>query len=904
MPVPKPQTVDPPSSRTFQVPSTAIQNQMHVDRFHSSATCKNFIGFVVALSESVRSLKVSDPCRVSPAISTVVSTLQTLISFVDEIPPAPAPKSSRCGNVAYRTWHERMRSNAESYMIQLLPPNFHPYTVELVPYFTDSFGNADRIDYGTGHETHFAAWLYCLARLGVVKEVDYQALVTKVFVKFLELMRKLQLTYSLEPAASHGVWGLDDYHILPFIFGSSQLIGHKYIKPKSIRNEDIVQNFSNEYLYFSCVAFTKEVKKGLLAKHSPILYDTSQVPNWDTVNSGLLKMYKVEVLQQDMDVDEENSVEPTETSSVITDNQNVASALGAISLQPVQPLAPPVIMPPIAPAIAPRPVVAPPLAPLPVRPSVLKPPSVTQNGDMRASDSDSDHDESGSGAMAGSTQEYEISEESKLVRERQEKAMQELLLKRRAAALAVPTNDMAVRARLRRLGEPITFFGEREMERRDRLRALMARLDAEGQLERLMKAHEDEEASASAAPTEEEEIQYPFYTEGSKSLLQARIEIAKYSILKSALRLDRARRKRDDPDEDLDAEIDLALNQAGSLVLDCSEIGDDRPLSGCSLSHDGEMLATCALNGVAKLWSMPQVQKVSTLKGHTERATDVVFSPTSNHLATASADRTARLWNAEGSLLRTFEGHLDRLARIAFHPCGKYLGTTSFDKTWRLWDVETGEELLLQEGHSRSVYGLSFHHDGSLAASCGLDALARVWDLRTGRSILAFEGHVKPVLGISFSPNGYHLATGGEDNTCRIWDLRKRKSLYTIPAHSNLISQVKFESQEGYFLVTASYDMTAKVWSSRDFKPVRTLSGHEAKVTSLDVGADGQLVATVSHDRTIKLWSSKSSEKEKAMDIDYKKPPQQETEAAAEGLSADKLMIGETKGNKPVLEFK
>lgn len=67
------------------------------------------------------------------------------------------------------------------------------------------------------------------------------------------------------------------------------------------------------------------------------------------------------------------------------------------------------------------------------------------------------------------------------------------------------------------------------------------------------------------------------------------------------------------------------------------------------------------------------------------------------------------------------------------------------------------------------------------------------------------------VLGVSFSPNGYHLASGGEDNLCRIWDLRMRKSLYIIPAHSNLISQVKFEQQEGYFLVTASYDMKVKV---------------------------------------------------------------------------------------------
>lgn len=65
---------------------------------------------------------------------------------------------------------------------------------------------------------------------------------------------------------------------------------------------------------------------------------------------------------------------------------------------------------------------------------------------------------------------------------------------------------------------------------------------------------------------------------------------------------------------------------------------------------------------------------------------------------------------------------------------------------------------------------------------------------------------------MSFSPNGYHLASGGEDNSCRIWDLRKRKCLYIIPAHSNLISQVKFEPREGYFLVTGSYDTTAKVF--------------------------------------------------------------------------------------------
>ncbi|CAN1133676.1 U4/U6 small nuclear ribonucleoprotein PRP4-like protein [Linum perenne] len=622
-----------------------------------------------------------------------------------------------------------------------------------------------------------------------------------------------------------------------------------------MRNRSASNQLSSDRLRFLGASFPAEECSSIAASTS--------IPH-SPANISMQKYFGI------MTAEEENppsSTLPAESSASVPEDHIMVDAI------PVQPIIPPVMPPaaPFVPTMAPLPTITPPiprpLAPLPIRPPVLKPPA-PQDGEAGTSDSDSEEDDSslaGTGLAVG----YEISEESRIVRERQQKAIQELMMKRRAAALAVPTNDMAVRARLRRLGEPITLFGEREMERRDRLRMLMAKLDSEGQLEKLMKAHEEEEAAATttAYDAEEEMVEYPFYTEGSRQLLDARISIAKYSIARAASRLQRARRKRDDPDEDEDAEIKWALEQAGSLALDCSEFGDDRPLSGCSISKDGEFLATCSLTGVAKVWKTPQINKISALKGHKERLTDVTFSPVNNYLATASADRTAKLWDTDGTLLRTFEGHLDRLARISFHPSGKYIGTTSFDKTWRLWDVDTGVELLLQEGHSRSVYGIAFHHDGSLVGSCGLDALARVWDLRTGRSIMALEGHVKPVLGISFSPNGYHLATGGEDNTCRIWDLRKKKSLYVIPAHSNLVSDVKFEPQEGYYLVTASYDTTAKVWSGKDFKPVKTLAGHESKVTSLDIAPDGRYIATVSHDRTIKLWSSRSNEKE-GMDVD------------------------------------
>ncbi|KXZ52453.1 hypothetical protein GPECTOR_9g497 [Gonium pectorale] len=431
--------------------------------------------------------------------------------------------------------------------------------------------------------------------------------------------------------------------------------------------------------------------------------------------------------------------------------------------------------------------------------------------------------------------------------------LREFELRRKIRQVVVPTDDGKVRLLLRQLGEPVTLFGEREMERRERLKRLIASRDGEVDLEL--------PTTTEAMVTEEVAVQKElFYTEGPEELRAARAALARYSLTRAKARLQGAKRRRDDPGEIKTATSasSAALSAAKRIVQQVSELGDTRPISHCQFSPDGTTLAACGWGGALALWSVPGCtrQWQAAVPHDAPRLTGVAWHPGGQALASGASDGVARMYSSAGELQRSFEGHTDRLGRLAFHPMGRHLATASFDTTWRMWDCETGACLLEQEGHSRPVYAVAFQPDGSLAGSAGMDAYGRVWDVRTGRSVLLLEGHVKALLSIDWAPNGYHLATGSEDHTAKVWDLRKRGCLYTLPAHTSLLSSVRWEPLAGWYLLTAGYDNVAKVWSGRDFSLLRSLAGHEGKVMGADVSPTGNhLIATVAYDRTIKLWA-------------------------------------------------
>lgn len=284
-------------SHAFQPARKYITTQELLRKFLASSVALDFLSFALALNEAVCGHAISEPCQASEGVTSLINLLDTMDTWVTEIPPAA--HTLRYGNPSFRVWFQRLKTQASELVASVLPPSLRTRgdtLAELTPYLIDSFGNETRIDYGTGHETTFVAFLFCLTRAGVVNAQDAQALVTKVFDRYVRLMRRIQTTYWLEPAGSHGVWGLDDYQFFPFVWGSSQLVDHPYLKPNAIHSAEALEDESKNYMYLAAVRFVRHVKKGPLAETSPMLSDISAVASWSKVNKGMFKMYQAEVL--------------------------------------------------------------------------------------------------------------------------------------------------------------------------------------------------------------------------------------------------------------------------------------------------------------------------------------------------------------------------------------------------------------------------------------------------------------------------------------------------------------------------------------------------------------------------------------------------------------------------------
>ncbi|XP_045471512.1 serine/threonine-protein phosphatase 2A activator-like [Harmonia axyridis] len=279
----------------YTVPIKMIKTQIDMPLWEKSEAYLEYLGFVLAINQAIEGKSNDEGSKnSSEQVNNIDIMLNSISKIIDETPAIDQPQ--RFGNQAFRTFYQKLKDDLFNLLQTALPERLYRSIPEIMIYLLEGFGNSTRIDYGTGHEISFVMFLCCLFKIGFFTDTDKPATGCKIFSKYLDICRKLQQTYRMEPAGSHGVWSLDDYQFVPFIWGSSQLIGHPKIEPSSFLKKNIVDQYALQYMFLSCIRYINQVKTGPFSEHSNQLWNVSGVPSWNRVNGGLVKMYKAEVL--------------------------------------------------------------------------------------------------------------------------------------------------------------------------------------------------------------------------------------------------------------------------------------------------------------------------------------------------------------------------------------------------------------------------------------------------------------------------------------------------------------------------------------------------------------------------------------------------------------------------------
>jgi WD40 repeat protein len=297
----------------------------------------------------------------------------------------------------------------------------------------------------------------------------------------------------------------------------------------------------------------------------------------------------------------------------------------------------------------------------------------------------------------------------------------------------------------------------------------------------------------------------------------------------------------------------LAIHSDEAWVYDVESRTKIAVLSGHSLqvlsavfSPDGRQILTASADNTARVWNAVSGNQISVLT-HTGYVNRACFSPDGHKIVTASNDRTARVWDAQtGAGIFVLKGHELAVWDATFTPDSRRVLTTSGDHTTRIWAAQCSKEIAAFFPKDRIDFAF-FSHDGRRIATTSEERPTQIWDVESGAEIVLLAG-----VGRSFSADGRHIVTTTDD-VAHVFDAENGAEIALLKGHKGSVQNAVF-SPDGLSILTSSADNTARIWDARRGDEIIRIEGRHGAAFS----SDGRRILTVSDDCKARIWDAES----------------------------------------------